>query len=375
MRTTILTAKDLARVVAHVGLDGLMDQMIQGLSDALLSYDEDALATPVRDGFDYTVPHSGLIEWMPAMELGESAIVKLVGYHPSNPHNFQLPTILSSALHFDTGTGRLLSLLDTTFLTALRTGAASAIASRLLAVADSRTLGLVGAGAQAVTQLHALSRTFELERVLVFDTDARALASFAQRAGHVELPGITLCQSALEELCEQSDIICTATSVATNSGPVLADRNLRPWLHVNAVGSDFPGKTELPLSLLQRSLVCPDYLPQAMREGECQQLPAAAVGPQLVDLLKNAATCKAHRNSTTVFDSTGWALEDYVAVKIFLQLAAELECGTELELADLSLDPMSPYAFTGGNDHSVAGTASQIPGQVATLAVPLDPDN
>jgi ornithine cyclodeaminase/alanine dehydrogenase-like protein (mu-crystallin family) len=181
----------------------------------------------------------------------------------------------------------------------------------------------------------------------------------------------------VEEVCRGADIICTATSVANGAAPVLPDRGLQPWLHVNAVGSDFPGKTELPLELLQRSLVCPDYLPQARREGECQQLPAAAIGPDLVQLVQNSTRYETHRANSTVFDSTGWALEDYVAVRIFQSLAAELQCGTELELVDLGLDPKSPYALA--DPVATGAGTSRRRSEVAATAfgdpAPLNPYN
>ncbi len=122
---------------------------------------------PVRDGFDYQQPQIGLIEWMPALASGEAVTVKMVGYHPQNPLHLNVPTILSTVLWFDVTTGHLQSVMDGNLLTAIRTGAASAVASKVLARPDAEVLGLIGCGAQSVSQLHALSRVFKLRQVLL----------------------------------------------------------------------------------------------------------------------------------------------------------------------------------------------------------------
>ena len=101
---------------------------------------------------------------MPIYKKGAEVVIKVVGYHPKNPKNFNLPTILSSISSYDTKTGHLMGIADGVLLTALRTGAASAVASELLAKPESTTLGLIGCGAQSITQLHALSRYSNLKR-------------------------------------------------------------------------------------------------------------------------------------------------------------------------------------------------------------------
>ena len=147
----------------------------------LRDYDAEQTRIPIRDGFHYTEPTVGLIEWMPLLQLGHMATIKIVGYHPNNPTDRNMPTILSTIGQFDARTGHLIGIVDGTFVTALRTGAASALASNVLASPQSKTLGLIGAGAQAVTQYHALSRSFEFDDVLIFDTDPGVSATFSDR--------------------------------------------------------------------------------------------------------------------------------------------------------------------------------------------------
>lgn len=342
--TTFYTVDDMRRIVSGVGLDQVMDDTIEALTHTLQAFDPAQHEIPIRDGFDYEDPQIGLIEWMPAMKRGEAVTVKMVGYHPHNPRQQGLPTILSTVLCFDVRSGHLRAVMDGNLLTAIRTGAASAVASRILAKPDSSTLGLIGCGAQAVSQLHALSRVFTFRQVLVYDTEEAARDSFAGRVARLNLQGLEIQAAPLDRVVAASDIICTATSVDSGAGPVFNERLIRPTVHINAVGSDFPGKIEVPHALLTRSLVCPDFPPQAMREGECQQLESSQVGPDLLRLVQEQDRYLPHRDRITVFDSTGWALEDYVTMNLLMDYGSQLGCGTEVSIADLAEDPHDPYA-------------------------------
>lgn len=345
METTVLTAQDIGRILETVGLDAFMDALIARLTRVLESYTPEAIATPTRHGFQYAdAQHMGLLEWMPAMQVGSRVTLKMVGYHPGNPARFGLPTILSTASVFDVRTGHLLGMADATVLTAMRTGAASAVASRALARADASSLGLIGAGAQAVTQLHALSRIFPLEQVYVFDSDVAVARSFASRVAHLAIDA-RIEVVPLPTLVEGSDILCTATSVDVGAGPVFLDQGLRPWVHINAVGADFPGKVEVPLSVLKRAFVCPDFLEQALKEGECQQLEPQDIGATLVEVVRTPCTFADARAQISVFDSTGWALEDQLALELLLEHARTLGIGQSLTLEVCSADPKDPYGF------------------------------
>ena len=246
---------------------------------------------------------------------------------------------------YDTCTGHLTAVLDGTFLTAMRTGAASAVASELLARPDSQTLGLVGCGAQAVTQLHAISRRFALRDVLIYDVDSGAVDSFASRTEVFVPTSLSITSTTLEDITANADIICTATSVGVGAGPVISLNGSQAWLHVNAVGSDLPGKTELSREFLQRCFVCPDFMQQAQIEGECQQLTPEDIGPTIIEVAKSPTRYGSQRHRHTVFDSTGWALQDWVALELAMEKATELGIGTFVALECLSADPRNPYEF------------------------------
>jgi ornithine cyclodeaminase len=268
----------------------------------------------------------------------------MVAYHPTNPNAFGLPTIIGSIGLYDAQTGTLIGLCDGTLPTALRTAAASALATSILAPASCEVLGFVGTGAQAVAHLHALLKVTSPSRVLIHDTNPLNEATFAQRTRPWRPEGLSVERAPLADVVSRSDVLTTATSIAVGDGPLFGTpTDVRPGLHVNAVGSDLPGKTELPLELLRRALVIPDHLEQCLAEGECQQLETDEVGPSLADVVRRRAEFRdAGADRITVFDSTGWVVEDQVVMALLMKHASERDLGQLLDLHHLPEDPMNP---------------------------------
>lgn len=343
METWLLDRNDVERLLAVTGRNELMRRLVSRLTEGMAEVARgERPNSPARSGFARGNAVPGVFELMPHHEPGDCLTVKTIAYSPWNPERFQMPTILGSIARFDDANGRLVALVDGVLLTAMRTGAASAVASRLLARPDSRTVGMVGAGAQAVTQLHALSQYFPIDEVLVSDTNDRNARSFSRRVAFLELP-ITL--AARTEILARSDIICTATSVEVGKGPVLSDGPHLDHLHVNAVGSDLVGKVELPRSLLERAFVCADHPGQARHEGEAQQLAAGAPLHGLAELCADTRKAVEVRDRVTVFDSTGFSLEDHLALDVFLEAAGELGLGTKVPVEHHPADALDPYSM------------------------------
>lgn len=343
-KTLVLPQQDIHDIVSHFGVDTVMDDLITRLTIAIRELNTGQTIIPIRSGFNYQSPYPGLVEWMPLFEKGKQVVVKMVGYHPQNPDQFGLPTVLSTISAYDTHTGHLKSILDGVLLTSLRTGAASAISTKHLAHPDSETLGLIGCGAQAVTQLHAISRVSSLKKVLIYDNNADALGSFENRCRALNLK-VEIEASSIEEIIGASDIVCTATSIDPGSGPLFENLPTKQHLHINAVGSDFPGKVEVSLDFLNNSFVCPDFKAQAIIEGECQRLEENKIGAELPDVLKNYDNYAHIRNERSVFDSTGWSLEDAVVLELFADYAKQLGLGKEMEIEAVGGDAKSPYDF------------------------------
>lgn len=321
-----------------------MDDLIREIEKALTTYNSEDTQIPMRSGFNYKKPFLGLVEWMPIMKQGEEVVIKVVGYHPENPELFKVPTILSTISSYDTHTGHLNYLVDGVLLTALRTGAASALASKLMAKKDAKVLGLMGCGAQSITQIHAISRLFDIERILIYDADQGSMDSLKERISPIQLDVIPE-HSTIVEILAESDIICTATSIAPEEGPLFKDYVSKRDLHINAVGADFPGKFELPKTLLQEAFVCPDFLDQALIEGECQQLEQNEIGPTWIELVQNKSLQKKYQSGLSVFDSTGWALEDQVVATLFAKYAEDLGLGTKMNIESFSEDEKNPYGM------------------------------
>lgn len=356
--TLVLTHRDICQIVSLVGSDNIMDLMISRLETAFASSRTDSSNTPTRAGFITGHTGNGVLEWMPHHETGRAVTIKTVSYAPDNPSRCGLPTILGTVARLDDRTGRLVALADAALSTALRTGAASAVATRLLAQPGSTVVGLVGAGAQAVTQLHAVSRVLPVREALVFDVREENSRSFRERVAFL---GIDVRVAELAEVEARSDVICTATSVRVGAGPVLTGERLKPTVHINAVGSDLPGKVEIPLAVLKSAFVCPDHTEQAMRDGECQRLSAGDFPHSLPELCASPGLARRFRNGWTVFDSTGFALEDHVALDVFSELADQHRIGMNVPLEAPAQDVFNPYSGLTDEPRRQAGAMAEEP--------------
>ncbi len=340
----VLSGIDVSQIVEKFGLNELMDNLINRLESAIKNFDNSKIDIPIRSGFNYQATNPGLVEWMPIHKKGKEVVIKVVGYHPRNPEKFNLPTILSSISSYDTITGHLNGIADGVLLTALRTGASSALASKYLAKPGSSVLGLIGCGAQSITQLHALSRIFDLKEVFINDIDKDTIATFKDRIAMLDLD-IVVQETSIKTIIESSDIVCTETSIDIGTGPLFKNVESKRHLHINAIGSDFPGKTELPKEFLLNSFVCPDFLEQAKLEGECQQLKDEQIGADWVQVIQSPQEFTEIPFQKSVFDSTGWALEDQVVLELFLEKAKEFKIGLEVAIENVSEDAKNPYHF------------------------------
>jgi len=340
----VLDLKALSAVVADAGLDHLLDELIERLFAAFRDHHRDHVTTLARAGFQYDKPDFGLVEWMPAMTNGHRVSIKTVAYHPSNPVERRQPSVLATTSLYDTVDGRLLAICESTFLTAFRTGAASAVATDVLAGQSSRVLGVIGCGAQTVAQIHGVSRVRPIDQVLAYDTNPDVAATLVDRLPQSVTAEVRVIgPDEVAAILTDADIVCTATSNEVGSPPVLRSGPTRPGLHVNAVGSDFPGKIEVDIDLLRRAVVCPDFAEQCLVEGEAQQLTLADLGPDLPRLVADRHRLESLRDELTVFDSTGWAFEDLIAAELFTEHAERLGVGTEVDLQPTPTDPYDPY--------------------------------
>jgi L-lysine cyclodeaminase len=336
-----LSETDVQRVIAAHGADFIMDRLIEGIGAGFKSIARGQIVHSRRIGFSQD---GNLIEWMPVRDGAENVTIKVVSYFPQNPTLHALPTIGAMIARVDFHLGQITEVVEGRLLTAMRTGAASAVASRLLAKPESRTLGLIGCGLQSVTQAHALCRVLPIKQILAFDIDAAAMGSLMRRLSFL---GLSIRAADTDEIERNSDVICTATSIPVGAEAVLQGRDLRQHVHINAVGSDFPGKTELPRALTRAAFVAADSLEQARFEGECQSLTEEQIASSRCVELQTVITAPEEferlRSERTIFDSTGIGMEDAVALKLICELARQSNIGNDYPVDASEGDPKDPY--------------------------------
>ncbi|HTL21492.1 MAG TPA: ornithine cyclodeaminase [Steroidobacteraceae bacterium] len=265
----------------------------------------------------------GVIELMPASD-GRLYAFKYVNGHPKNTHAGLL-TVTAFGVLADVETGYPLLLSELTLTTALRTAATSALAAQRMAPEGSRVMALIGNGAQAEFQTIAFHQLLGIREVRLYDTDPAATDKLERNLARMHLPGlkVTRCGSTAAAVAG-ADIITTATADKRNA-TILTPELIVPGVHLNAVGGDCPGKTELHRDILLRPdvRVVVEYEPQSRIEGEIQQMDASYAVLELAAVLAGRARGRRHADEVTVFDSVGFALEDFSALRYLRRIHHE----------------------------------------------------
>ena len=277
---------------------------------------------------------NGDLRVMPAyMEELNEAGVKLVNSHPDNPSKYGLPTVMATILLFDPETGAPLSIMDGTFLTATRTGAASGIATKYLARKDAKVLGLIGAGYQAPFEIEALNKVMKIESVKVFsliEKDAENLAMMARTKFGMAAQSV----ATAEEAVRDSDVVVTATPVRT---PIIKNEWVTEGMHINAIGADAPGKEELEAKILTRAKIVIDDWEQASHGGEINlplsngTITKANIYAEIGTIAAGAKPGRVSNDEITVFDSTGLAVQDIITAWHVYQVAEERGIGRDFD--------------------------------------------
>ncbi len=332
--TILLDTGDIARIVAAHGLPEVLRRL-----EATITADFRRWAD-----FDKTArvaSHSatGVIELMPVADAAHYAF-KYVNGHPGNGRH-GLPTVMAFGVLAEVATGRPLLLSELTLTTAMRTAATSVMAARALARPGARTMALVGNGAQSEFQALAFHHGLGVRELRLFDTDPAASARLVRHLRGV--PGLQLTvRASVAEAVRGADIVTTATADKRNA-TILTPEMIEPGMHLNAVGGDCPGKTELHPDVLRAGPVFVEYAPQTRIEGDVQQMPADFPVTELWQVLAGAAPGRTAAGQVTIFDSVGFALEDFGALRLMGELARELGLGRALDLVPAPADPKDLY--------------------------------
>ncbi|RZS80892.1 ornithine cyclodeaminase [Pigmentiphaga kullae] len=336
MKTRYLDAGAVARMIGGYGTVRVIELLARDIRD-------DYLRWPEFEKCARMAHHSsmGVIELMPVSD-GRRYAFKYVNGHPGNALS-GLPTVLAFGVLADVATGYPLLLADLTLATALRTAATSALAARAMACAGARTMALIGNGAQSEFQALAFHTLVGITEIRAYDIDRHATDKLMTNLAGVEGLRVIAAGSA-EEAVRGADIVTTATADKRRAS-VLRPQWLAPGTHVNAVGGDSPGKTELHPAILRQARIVVEYEAQTRIEGEIQQLPASAPVVPLWQVLSGARPGRETPEQITVFDSVGFALEDFSALRCLLDLAQATGAGQDVQLVPDLADPRNLYAL------------------------------
>jgi ornithine cyclodeaminase/alanine dehydrogenase-like protein (mu-crystallin family) len=266
--------------------------------------------------------------------------LKVVSVFRDNPQR-NLPTITSMVCLVDDGTGQPLAILEGAYLTALRTGAVSGAATRLLARDDARTLLVIGAGAQGLTQAAAIAAVRDLDRIIVAGRSEDGLARFRDRcqADWPDLIARLETTTDVPAAVREADIICAAT---TSASPVFDDADVRPGTHINGVGSFTSAMQEIPAATVRRAVVVVDQVEAALEEAGDLIIPLrngeideSHLRRELGALASGEVTGRTHADDVTFFKSVGNAVQDMAVARFAYDEAVRRGIGQEVDLGAL----------------------------------------
>ena len=329
-----VSVENMMKLVHHIGIE----EMLTGLAGYI---EDDFKRWELFDKTPRVASHSaeGVIELMPTSD-GEVYGFKYVNGHPKNT-KAGLQTVTAFGLLADVSNGYPVLLSEMTVLTALRTAATSALVARYLAPKGADTMAMIGAGAQSEFQSMAMKAICGVKSVRLYDIDPAATEKAARNLQGLGLT-VVACQSA-EEAMEGAQIITTCTA-DKQYATILTDNMVGSGVHINAIGGDCPGKTELAPGVLHRSSIFVEFPEQTRIEGEIQQLAPDHPVTELWRVMNGEAKGRTSAQQITLFDSVGFAIEDFSALRYIRDHIGNTDFYLEL---DLLADPDDPRDLFG----------------------------
>jgi len=309
-----------------------MDELIAGVEDAFRAYELGDAQMPAKSYIDLR-KYNGDFRSMPAYletENWDAAAIKWVNVHPDNPEKFDLPTVMGTVIYSDPESAYPLALIDGTVLTKKRTGAAAGVATDHLAIPDASSMGIIGAGIQAYTQLEAVATVRDIETVVVSDVDDEKVAAFIDHfEDRFEVRAGSITEAA------KCDVLSTVTPVRE---PIVTLDDLGEHTHVNAMGADAEGKEELEPGVLQSATVVIDDYEQCTHSGEINvpfhdgDFEDEDIYGEIGEIVAGNRPGREGIEGVTVFDSTGLAIQDVAAAHVVYEHAIEEDIGTDFDL-------------------------------------------
>lgn len=335
--TRFIDVPTMSRLVESIGVT----QFIGELADTI---QQDFIRWPDFDKSARVANHSaiGVIELMPVSNAQRYAF-KYVNGHPSNTQR-GLYTVMAFGVLADVDTGYPVLLSELTLATALRTCATSLMAARALARPNAKRMALIGNGAQSEFQALAFHSHLGINEIAVYDVDPRATDKFIRNLSVYPALKIIRANSTAEAV-RGADIVTTVTADKAQATIITPDM-IEPGMHINGVGGDCPGKTELHADVLRGARVFVEFEPQTRVEGDIQQLPGDFPVVDLWRVLAGTAVGRQSEQQVTVFDSVGFALEDYSVLRYVNAQAEQRKLGKHVDLVPPAEDPKDLFRYT-----------------------------
>ncbi len=329
----IITVDDVKNLIRKVTLETFFKRLIEKLEENFSRWNDFEKIPRVATYFD-----NGVIELMPLWGKDYYSM-KFINGHPQNPKENK-QTIVGLGILADIATGYPVLISEMTLLTALRTAATSALASKYLAKKKSKTFAIIGTGAQSEFQVVAHKTVFDLETIKYVDLDSKAMEKFAANLAPYSFR-LEQCSDA-ESAVKNADIITTVTA-SKAAQKILKDAWIVPGMTINAVGGDAEGKTELDPKILERSKIVIEFMEQSKHEGEIQNYDSRKVYAELWQLTRREKPGRTNDEEIFVYDSVGFALEDYTILKLIYSLAEDFHVGHMLDMVPEIKNPKNLF--------------------------------
>lgn len=318
----VLQIQDIKTLIDTIGHKEFTKTLVNTLEEDYKNWESFNKTPRVANHVD-----GGVIELMPISD-DKLYTFKYVNGHPKNPSQNKFTVMATGQLSL-VNTGEPLMFTEMTLLTALRTAANSVLAAKYLAKKDSKVLTLIGTGAQSEFQYLAFSYYFNLEEIRYFDTDPKAMEKFANNMKKFNIK-ITPCKDTPQAI-QGADIITTCTADKRYQ-TILTKDMINKDVYINAIGGDCPGKTEIGKELVESSTIVCEYLEQCKIEGEIQQLPKDFICTEFYEIVRGKKSLNVSTNGTIIFDSVGFAIEDYSTLRMVYELANRYNIGEDMYL-------------------------------------------
>jgi len=323
----ILSEEDIRRALP-------MKDAVEAMKEAFRELSSGRVKMPARAHIDIST-YDGTALFMPSYsDCFGKICVKVVNVFNANPKK-GLPSIQGVVCLLDGETGSPLAVLNGTFLTALRTGAASGTATDLLARPDADTAAIIGAGVQGRMQLEAMCAVRPIKKIWVYDIAEEAAVQFAKQM-NTALAIETIVAKSSRDALKCADIVCTAT---VSSTPVFADVELAPGVHINAIGSYKPEVQEIPEETVLRSLLIVDHRESALKEAgdllipiERGHMQETHIHAELGEIISGKVIGRTSDQEVTLFKSVGTAVQDLAAASRVLEHAEIQDFGNMVQL-------------------------------------------